>query len=231
MTSRDPSPDRTSWRRGIRRARAARIVAASALAVALSPGSLAQVAKSDPDSAEMHARAKEALSRAQRLEVRGGPLEVKSELREIKGLNLAVRAISQDVSGLLRDLNAEVRGREVRIALSADVLFDFDKADLRPEAKPSLDKVVAVLKSYPKAVATVEGHTDSKGDDRYNQKLSERRAESVRKWLAANGADLKISTRGWGETKPLQPNAGPDGKDDPEGRKKNRRVEITVANP
>lgn len=196
-------------------------LAAALLALALAPGAAAQKAEVDPDSAELHAKAKEALSRAQTLEVQGKTLE-------IKGMNLAVAGKAQDISGLLRDLNAEVRGREVRIALSADVLFDFDKADLKPEAKPSLDKVVAVLKSYPKATATVEGHTDSKGDDAYNQKLSERRADSVRKWLAANGASLRMSTRGWGEKKPVAPNAKPDGKDNPEGRQKNRRVEITV---
>ena len=194
------------------RATGAGVVAAFALAFA--PESVARESQSDPDSSETHAKAVEALSRG--------------ETREIAGMNLGIKASTQDISGLLRELNAEVRGREVRIALSADVLFDFDKADLRAEAKPSLDKVVAVLKSYPKSTATVEGHTDSKGDDAYNRKLSERRAESVRKWLAANGASLRMSTRGWGEKKPVAPNAKPDGKDDAEGRQKNRRVEITV---
>ena len=207
-----------------------RVGLVAALALVLAPEGAAQAPPPDPDSAELHAKAKEALSRAQALETKGEMLEVKGEVREVQGINLAVEGKSQDISGLLRDLNAEVRGREVRIALSADVLFDFDKAELKPEAKPSLDKVVAVLKSYPKATASVEGHTDSKGDDAYNQKLSERRAESVRKWLAANGADLRMSTRGWGEKKPVVPNAKPDGKDDPEGRQKNRRVEITVKN-
>ena len=203
--------------------RAASTGIAAALAIAITPEGAAQPLQPDPDSPEMHARAKEALSRAQHS-------EVKAETREIVGLNLGIKAGAQDLSGLLKDLNAEVRGREVRIALSADVLFDFDKADLRPEARPSLDKVVALFKSYPKATATVEGHTDSKGDDAYNQKLSERRAESVRKWLAANGSGLKMSTRGWGEKKPVAPNATPDGKDDPEARQKNRRVEIIVKN-
>lgn len=231
MTSRGPTADRAGRRGRERLARAAGILLAPALAIALATESLAQAPQPDPDSAETHARAKEALSRAQRLEVRGVQREVTGEQRVVKGLNLAVRATSQDISGLLRDLNAEVRGKVVRIALSADVLFDFDKADLRLEAKPSLDKVVAVLKSYPAAVATVEGHTDSKGDDKYNQALSERRAEMVRKWLASNGAGLAMSTRGWGETKPVAPNATADGKDDPEGRRKNRRVEITVRKP
>ena len=193
--------------------------AAAALALALPLATAAQAP--DPDSPEAHARAKEALPRAQRLEVKG-------EVRAIKGLGLAVQGKAQDIGGLLRDLNAEVRGKQVRIALSADVLFDFDKADLKPEARPQLEKVAAVLKSYPKATAKIEGHTDAKGDDAYNQKLSERRAESVRKYLAGQGATLKMSTQGWGRKKPVAPNAKPDGKDDPEGRKKNRRVEITV---
>jgi outer membrane protein OmpA-like peptidoglycan-associated protein len=203
-------------------------IALAALALALASPAAAQEQGAEADSPQAHARAVEALARAQRPEVRGESLALKGETLAIQGLGLAVAGRAQDIGGLLRDLNAEVRGKEVRIALNADVLFDFDKADLKPEARPSLDKVVAVLKSYPKATARIEGHTDSKGDDQYNQKLSEKRAESVRKFLAAGGATLRMSTRGWGEKKPVAPNAKPDGRDDPEGRQKNRRVEITV---
>ena len=191
---------------------------AAALAIAAAH---AQEPGPDPDSPEAHARAKDALARAESRQVAG-------ETRAIQGMNLAVKGGSENIAGLLRDLNAEVRGKQVRIALSADVLFAFDKADLKPEARPSLEKVVAVLKSYPKANASIEGHTDSKGDDKYNLRLSERRAESVRKFLSAQGATLRMSTRGWGEKKPVAPNAKPDGRDDPDGRQKNRRVEITV---
>jgi outer membrane protein OmpA-like peptidoglycan-associated protein len=208
------------------RARWAAMVFTAMLAASVA----AQPAEPDPDAPEVHARAVEALARAQRFEIRGEPLALVGEPLAIQGLNLAVEGKAQDLAGLLRDLNADVRGREVRIALSADVLFDFDKADLKPAARPSLDKVVTFLKSYPKANARIEGHTDSKGDDAYNQKLSQQRAESVRKFLAVQGATLRMSTRGWGEKKPVAPNAKPDGKDDPEGRQKNRRVEITVQN-
>jgi outer membrane protein OmpA-like peptidoglycan-associated protein len=202
--------------------------AATALAALFATVVAAQVPDPDPDAPETHARAKQALGKAERLELKGEGLPVKGEVLAIQGINLALEGKGEDISGLLRDLNADVRGREVRIALSADVLFDFDQAELKPGARPALEKVVAVLKSYPKANARIEGHTDSKGDDGYNQKLSERRAESVRKFLAAQGATLAMSTRGWGEKKPIAPNARPDGKDDPEGRRKNRRVEITV---
>lgn len=195
--------------------------ATAALVLAISLPVAAQAPAPDPDSAETHAHAKEALSRAERR-------EVKSEVRAIQGLGLAVQGKGQDISGLLRDLNAEVRGREVRIALSADVLFDFDKAELKTEARPALGKVAEVLKSYPKATARIEGHTDGKGDEAYNLKLSQRRADAVREYLAEQGATLRMSTQGWGKKKPAVPNVGADGKDDPEGRRRNRRVEITV---
>jgi outer membrane protein OmpA-like peptidoglycan-associated protein len=106
--------------------------------------------------------------------------------------------------------------------------FDFDKWDLRPEAGPVLEKVLAVLKGYPKAAVVIEGHTDGKGNDQYNQRLSERRADSVRTWLAQHGGSAAITTRGWGKTRPIAPNTKPNGADDPDGRQKNRRVEITV---
>ena len=201
---------------------------AAAVLLMFPPQAGAQKPEPDPDSPEMHARAREALARAQRSELKAEQRPVQGESREIVGMRSGLEERRQDVAGLLKDLNAEVRGQEVRIALSADVLFDLDKAELRPEAKPALEKVAAVLKSYPKATAKIEGHTDGKGDAAYNKKLSERRAASVRSWLAANGVGMRMSTHGWGKDKPVAPNGLPGGKDDPEGRQKNRRVEITM---
>ncbi len=155
-------------------------------------------------------------------------LPLTGKVLEVKGLASGVAGKIGALDAALKDLGAKVTEMEIRIELSADVLFDFDKADLRPEAGPSLDKVAAVLKSYPNAAATIEGHTDSKGDDQYNQGLSERRAASVKQALAARGASNPITTHGWGEKKPVAPNTKPDGSDDPDGRQKNRRVEITV---
>jgi outer membrane protein OmpA-like peptidoglycan-associated protein len=130
----------------------------------------------------------------------------------------------------LKDLGAKVTETEIRIDLSADVLFDFDKADIKPEAEKSLEKVVTVLNANPGASVTIEGHTDAKGADTYNQTLSEQRAASVKQWLVShsklNGAS--IATKGWGESKPVAHDTKPDGSDDPEGRAKNRRVEIIV---
>jgi outer membrane protein OmpA-like peptidoglycan-associated protein len=160
--------------------------------------------------------------------LKGEVLDLKPQILEIKGVASGVKARVGDVQGALKDLGAKVTGREIKINLSADVLFDFDKWDLRPEAGPALEKVLAVLQGYPKAAVVIEGHTDGKGNDQYNQRLSERRAESVRAWLAQHGSGAAITTRGWGKARPVAPNTKPNGTDDPEGRQKNRRVEITV---
>jgi outer membrane protein OmpA-like peptidoglycan-associated protein len=162
------------------------------------------------------------------LSLKGDVLTLKGEVLGIRGIAAGVAARVDPLGAALKDLGARVTAREIKIDLAADVLFDFDKADLRREADSALEKVAAVLRSYPKASVTIDGHTDGKGGDQYNQKLSERRAESVRRWLANADVAARMSARGWGKTKPVAANAKPDGSDDPGGRQKNRRVEITV---
>jgi outer membrane protein OmpA-like peptidoglycan-associated protein len=167
-------------------------------------------------------------ARGQVLELKGTVLELKAQVLEVKANVTSLAARVDPLQAALKDLGAKVTEREIKIELAADVLFDFDKADLRPEAGPALAKVAAILGSYPRAAAAIEGHTDGKGADQYNLRLSERRAESVRRWLAANGVASKMTSRGWGKTKPVAPNTKSNGADDPDGRQKNRRVEITV---
>jgi outer membrane protein OmpA-like peptidoglycan-associated protein len=134
------------------------------------------------------------------------------------------------LEGALKELKAEVTAAEIKIDLAADVLFDFDKASIKKEAEPSLQNLATVLKANPGAAVTIEGHTDAKGADAYNQTLSEQRAASVKQWLVANAQvnGATIATRGWGKSNPVAHNAKPDGSDDPEGRAKNRRVQIVV---
>ncbi len=158
----------------------------------------------------------------------GKILPLQGKVVEIKGLTLGVAGKAQDLNVALMDLRAKTTETEIRIELSSDVLFDFDKADLLPKAIPELEKVTTVLKSYPKASCTIEGHTDNIGLKEYNQKLSERRADSVKNWLLAHGVSNPMAIRGWGATKPVAPNTSPDGRDNPEGRQNNRRVEIIV---
>jgi outer membrane protein OmpA-like peptidoglycan-associated protein len=85
------------------------------------------------------------------------------------------------------------------------------------------------LGNLPNKIA-IEGHTDSIGGADYNMTLSENRARAVRDWLAAHGFIPAASAiKGYGKTRPIAPNTTPDGKDDPQGRQKNRRVEIVIA--
>jgi len=105
------------------------------------------------------------------------------------------------------------------------VEFDFDKATLRPEAAAILDKTAASLADWQNANIEVAGHTDSKGSDEYNMKLSQDRAEAVRNYLISKGiAAERLTAKGYGETKPVADNATE------EGRAQNRRVELQRLN-
>ncbi len=135
-----------------------------------------------------------------------------------------------DLGGKVQDLQVKQTETEVRIELAADVLFDFDKDTLKPVAQETLQKAAAVIREQTKGEIRIDGHTDAKGDDSYNQKLSQRRAAAVKNWLAQKGklGGRRMSTHGFGEQKPVASNTKPDGSDDSEGRQKNRRVEIIV---
>jgi OmpA-OmpF porin, OOP family len=110
-----------------------------------------------------------------------------------------------------------------KVTLAADVLFDFDKAVLKNEGKSKLDDLATKVKAINLEVVIAIGHTDSIGADAYNQKLSVRRAESVKAYLVTKGvAPNRIYTEGKGEKQPVASNKTAD------GRQKNRRVEIEV---
>ena len=107
--------------------------------------------------------------------------------------------------------------------ISALALFDTDKSVLRPEVFPDLNRIVAWFQKYPDAHAVIEGHTDSTASAAYNQALSERRAQAVYIYLISHGvAADRLTWIGYGLTRPVAPN------DTPEGRQRNRRVEIHV---
>jgi OOP family OmpA-OmpF porin len=114
--------------------------------------------------------------------------------------------------------------------LTIHVNFDFDKSDIRKVDMAELKKASDFVRKYRGARVKLEGHTDSKGTEEYNQKLSERRADAVRQYLIKEGAVEKamISATGYGELRPIAPNETRDGKDNPEGRAENRRVEILI---
>jgi len=104
------------------------------------------------------------------------------------------------------------------------VNFDFDKSVIRKTDKAEMQRAINFVRKYPVAQITIEGHTDDVGTDQYNQSLSERRAEAVKKYLVKEGGidETKISTIGYGESKPVTLN------DTAEGRAANRRAEILV---
>jgi outer membrane protein OmpA-like peptidoglycan-associated protein len=106
------------------------------------------------------------------------------------------------------------------------VLFDFDKSDLKPEARRQLAVVLQALKEQPSLQTQIVGHTDGVGTDAYNIKLSQRRAESVASYLAQNGASRQSIKTDWrGKREPIASNATAS------GRAQNRRVEITLSPP
>jgi outer membrane protein OmpA-like peptidoglycan-associated protein len=108
--------------------------------------------------------------------------------------------------------------------LTIQLHFDFDKATIGPAGQAELEKAVAFVKRYPGAKVSVAGHTDSTGTDEYNMGLSQRRATAVKDYLVKQGAAdaQRITTVGYGETRPIASNATP------EGRTQNRRAEILI---
>lgn len=118
---------------------------------------------------------------------------------------------------------------ERRLSVGADALFPFDQWTLGPDAEETLVVLLPELEKAGKHPVSIEGHTDAKGSDAYNDALSEKRAQAVKQWLVARKA-VPEGTKvvAYGEKKPIAPNEKPDGADDPEGRQKNRRVEVVV---
>jgi outer membrane protein OmpA-like peptidoglycan-associated protein len=138
---------------------------------------------------------------------------------------------TQNLAGNIKDLKVKETSTEIRIDLAADVLFDFDKSTLRPSARAALHQVASIIRDNAKGRAVrIDGYTDSKGSIPYNRRLSERRAESVKSWLVAKEGltNVNFETEGFGAKNPVAPNTSPDGSDNPDGRQKNRRVEVIV---
>ena len=111
-----------------------------------------------------------------------------------------------------------------KVTYAADAFFDFDKAVLKPEGRAKLDDLAEKLQAVDLETIVAVGHTDSVGKESYNQRLSVRRAEAVKKYLVSKGVPAdRIFTEGKGETQPVATNKTA------EGRAQNRRVEIEVA--
>ena len=175
------------------------------------------------------------------LSLDGKVLDLIYPIQEMSGVFVGPGQKSGDIGGTGQSLQGEVTdlkaagadiketSDELKITLQGEILFDFDKWNLRPAAEPTLSQIAGLIKKTTKPSVVIEGHTDSKGSDSYNMKLSDRRAASVKAWLVDHGIKSgSIRTQGLGASKPIASNKKPNGADDPEGRQKNRRVEITI---
>jgi OOP family OmpA-OmpF porin len=110
-----------------------------------------------------------------------------------------------------------------------NVYYDFDKATLKLASHASLDKLVALLNAHPEIVIELGAHTDNIGNETYNQRLSEARAQSCVNYLISKGIDKsRLQAKGYGSTQPIAPNTKDDGSDNPDGRQMNRRTEFKV---
>ena len=159
--------------------------------------------------------------------------ELERQRIELEKKSLELQQKELDLQKAQQEFQAQQSGRSLSMNLSGDVLFDYDKAALKPEAEVALKKVAVVLSQFPESKVTVEGYTDGKGSKVFNMDLSVQRAQAVKDWLVKNGGVLapNIATKGFGEQYAVAPNKNQDGSDNPLGRALNRRVSIIVEKP
>lgn len=131
---------------------------------------------------------------------------------------------AEQIKNTVPDAKVERVGEGIVVEFSSNILFGFDKSNLSADAKTNLDKLVVVLNGYPDTNIEVQGHTDSKGSETYNQNLSEQRAGAVSGYLSGKGiAYNRLTIKGFGESLPKYSN------DTSEGQAENRRVEFLIA--
>jgi len=141
--------------------------------------------------------------------------------------DFSTRAIATSTT-LVKDIPLDPMPKEpIRIP---NVLYEFDKANILDASKMALDTtVLRLMQDNPQIIVEIMSHTDSKGNDLYNMKLSQKRAESVVNYLVSKGIKAeRLKAKGYGETKPVAPNDKPDGSDNPEGRALNRRTDFKI---
>jgi outer membrane protein OmpA-like peptidoglycan-associated protein len=136
------------------------------------------------------------------------------------------RQMDQQAEALEEELpgaTVERVGEGIQVTFDSGILFDFDSYALRTPARENLANLATSLKRYPESEVLIVGHTDSRGDDAYNQRLSENRSGSARDYLVQQGvAPSRIRAVGMGESEPVASN------DTDVGRQENRRVEVAI---
>jgi outer membrane protein OmpA-like peptidoglycan-associated protein len=130
---------------------------------------------------------------------------------------------AEELENDLEGAKIERIGEGIKITFESGILFDVDKAELRPAAKENLVKMAGILNKYEDTNILIEGHTDSDGSEEYNLALSERRSHAVTAFLAMNNvSSARITEIGYGETQPIADNSTA------EGKQANRRVEVAI---
>ncbi len=191
-----------------------------------------QQLKQQREKVLLDTRTREAERAKQLAESRGREVQLaqqkaEARARETQDAQQKARAAADRAEALEKrfaELKAKQTERGFELTLS-DVLFEFDKANLKPGSARSLTSVAEFLKENPGRKITIEGYTDNLGSDAYNLALSQRRAESVRDFLVQNGVSAgRITARGLGEEYPVASN------ETQAGRQQNRRVQIIIVN-
>ncbi|HWK99009.1 MAG TPA: OmpA family protein [Parapedobacter sp.] len=143
------------------------------------------------------------------------------------GAQVSIDGTRDGLQHVQRDFeDAAMTDRGIMVTFDSDVLFPLNSSYLTDQAKGEIDKLINLLADYPEASLIVDGHTDATGTEEYNQWLSEKRAESVKAYIADHGIGAnRITINGYGQAKPIAAN------NTKEGREQNRRVEVTIVSP
>jgi outer membrane protein OmpA-like peptidoglycan-associated protein len=178
-------------------------------------------AQSDAEQARAAAEAARAAADAQAQQARALAEQAQAAVAQAEQEKTALREQLREQLSVVLETRETARGLIVNVS---DVLFDTGSATLKPGAREKLARVAGILASHPDLKIEIEGHTDSVGGDDYNQRLSERRAESVRAYLVQQKiAPDAVGAEGFGESQPVASNTTAA------GRQQNRRVELVVS--
>jgi outer membrane protein OmpA-like peptidoglycan-associated protein len=181
----------------------------------------ADIARSKAESARLQALA----AQKDAENARSGAESARIETLAAQQASADAQQKAADLQRQIAELNAKPTERGLVVTLG-DVLFDTDKSTLKSGAATNLAKLAAFLNQYPDRSVLIEGHTDSVGNEDYNQALSQRRADAVQVWLMKQGVNVdRIVTTGKGEVSPVAGNASAS------GRQLNRRVEVIIQDP
>jgi len=158
-------------------------------------------------------------------------------IHAMKSCSIMVEGLTldEDQAALQKFVDAVFCSPREKVAFKEEVIvlrginFDFDKSNIKSEWTGVLNEAAEIMQERPEINVMIEGHTDSKGTEAYNQKLSERRARAVYNYFVDKGINRsRMQTVGYGETRPIASNTNPNGSDNPEGRAINRRAELKV---